>query len=208
VHHSHRYRLGLQQLTLTLLSAIILIGAPDLAMAQASPFMTGATSLQTNLLAWLTPIAIILVMVLGGLAMANRIAQVSSTYGQGDAHTIVENCGNTLIFRCSASEGGGTARFASQLIGEREVMHTTVSKSRRSSELWGSVTRSEHISVEPAVLPSQVEQLPDLTGYLKYASDPRWQRVRLDAKQAWQQHRRDSPPQPAADRAIQGREHE
>ncbi len=49
------------------------------------------------------------------------IAQVSSTYGHGDAHTIVENCGNTLILRCSASEGGGTARFASQLIGEREV---------------------------------------------------------------------------------------
>ena len=87
------------------------------------------------------------------------IAQVSSTYGQGDAHTIVENCGNTLILRCSASEGGGTARFASQLIGEREVMHTTVSKSRRPNELWSSVTRSEHLSVEPAVLPSQVEQL-------------------------------------------------
>src|SRR4029077_19859406 len=46
------------------------------------------------------------------------IAQVSNTYGQGEAHTIVENCGNTLILRCSASEGGGTARFASQLIGD------------------------------------------------------------------------------------------
>jgi hypothetical protein len=43
--------------------------------------------------------------------------------------------------------------------------------------------------VEPAVLPSQVEQLPDLTGYLKYASDPEWRRVRLDATRAWQQHR-------------------
>jgi len=136
------------------------------------------------------------------------IAQVSSTYGQGDAHTIVENCGNTLILRCSASEGGGTARFASQLIGEREVMHTTVSKSHRPTELWGSVTRSEHLSVEPAVLPSQVEQLPDLTGYLKYASDPRWQRVRLDAKNAWQQHCRYSPLHPATDHAIQEREHE
>jgi hypothetical protein len=30
-----------------------------------------------------------------------------------------------------------------------------------------------------------VEQLPDLAGYLKYASDPTWQRVRLDAKNAW-----------------------
>ena len=208
MHHPRQYRLGMRQLTLPLLIVITLIGQPDLAMAQASPFLTGATSLQTNLLAWLTPIAIILVMVLGGLAMANRIAQVSSTYGQGDAHTIVENCGNTLILRCSASEGGGTARFASQLIGEREVVHTTVSKSRRPNELWSSVTRSEHLSVEPAVLPSQVEQLPDLAGYLKYASDPRWQRVRLDAKQAWQQHRQDWPLPPAAGNAIRGREHE
>lgn len=48
--------------------------APDLALAQASPFMTGASSLQTNILAWLTPVAIILIMVLGGMAMANRMS--------------------------------------------------------------------------------------------------------------------------------------
>jgi type IV secretion system protein VirB2 len=49
--------------------------APDLALAQAaSPFMTGATALQTNILAWLTPVAVILVMVLGAMAMANRIS--------------------------------------------------------------------------------------------------------------------------------------
>ena len=47
---------------------------PDLALAQASPFLTGANALQTNILAWLTPIAIILVMVLGGMAMANRMS--------------------------------------------------------------------------------------------------------------------------------------
>ena len=47
---------------------------PHLAAAQASPFMTGATALQTNILAWLTPIAIILVMVLGAMAMANRMS--------------------------------------------------------------------------------------------------------------------------------------
>jgi type IV secretion system protein VirB2 len=47
---------------------------PELALAQASPFMTGATALQTNILAWLTPVAIILVMVLGGMAMANRMS--------------------------------------------------------------------------------------------------------------------------------------
>jgi type IV secretion system protein VirB2 len=50
------------------------LGLPGLALAQSSPFMTGATALQTNILAWLTPIAIILVMVLGAMAMAARMS--------------------------------------------------------------------------------------------------------------------------------------
>lgn len=48
--------------------------APGVALAQASPFLTGANSLQTNILAWATPIAVILVMALGLMAMANRIS--------------------------------------------------------------------------------------------------------------------------------------
>src|ERR1700722_13028334 len=154
----------------TPLLATLVICMPEIAMAQASPFMTGASSLQTNILAWLTPVAIILVMVLGGMAMANRI---------------VENCGNTLILRCSASEGGGTARFASQLIGDREVMRTTISRSHRYGEAADSISQSEHFNVESAVMPSQIEQLPDLAGYLKIASDPRWHQVRLDALRRW-----------------------
>jgi len=47
---------------------------PVLGRAQSSPFLTGATALQTNILAWLTPIAIILVMALGAMAMANRLS--------------------------------------------------------------------------------------------------------------------------------------
>jgi type IV secretion system protein VirB2 len=49
---------------------------PGLALGQSSssPFMTGATALQSNILAWLTPIAIILVMVLGAMAMAARMS--------------------------------------------------------------------------------------------------------------------------------------
>ncbi len=107
------------------------------------------------------------------------VAQVSSTYGHGDAHTIVENCGSSLLLRCSASEGGGTARFASQLVGDREVMRTTTSTSRRYGEWFGSKTHSQHVTVEAALLPSQLEQLPDLVGYLKFASDPTWRRVQL-----------------------------
>jgi len=52
-----------------------LLFLPDFALAQAaSPFMTGATALEANIFAWLTPIAVILVMVLGAMAMANRIS--------------------------------------------------------------------------------------------------------------------------------------
>ena len=47
---------------------------PELAAAQSSPFLTGATALQSNILAWLTPIAVILIMVLGAMAMANRMS--------------------------------------------------------------------------------------------------------------------------------------
>lgn len=53
---------------------VVSILIPELAFAQASPFLTGANSLQDNILAWATPIAVILVMALGIMAMANRIS--------------------------------------------------------------------------------------------------------------------------------------
>jgi type IV secretory pathway TraG/TraD family ATPase VirD4 len=106
------------------------------------------------------------------------LAQVSSTYGS-DAHTIVENCANSLILRSSASEGGGTARFASSLIGDREILRTTHSRSRRPLELVGVKTTNQQVAIEAAILPSEIEQLPDLSGYLKVASQPEWLRIRL-----------------------------
>ena len=80
MHHLHSYRFAMPRRRLLgkfLLPSLLiatLLATPDLVMAQTSPFMTGATSLQTNILAWLTPVAIILVMVLGGMAMANRMS--------------------------------------------------------------------------------------------------------------------------------------
>jgi type IV secretory pathway TraG/TraD family ATPase VirD4 len=113
------------------------------------------------------------------------IAQVSSTYGVGEAQTVVENCGNTLILRCSASEHGGTSQFASRLIGEREVARRSTSRGRDGGGFPGaggtrrSMNVSEQRVTEAAVLPSQLEQLPDLTGYLKTASSACWLKVRL-----------------------------
>jgi type IV secretion system protein VirB2 len=55
-------------------AGLVSITLPALATAQASPFLTGATALQSNILAWLTPIAVILVMALGAMAMVNRMS--------------------------------------------------------------------------------------------------------------------------------------
>jgi len=111
------------------------------------------------------------------------IAQVSSTYGPSEAQTIVENCGNTLILRCSGSENGGTSQFASRLIGDREVLRRQISRGRdrggapsaRGAHRSHSVT--EQCVTEPAVMPAELEQLPDLCGYLKSASSRSWLKV-------------------------------
>jgi Type IV secretion-system coupling protein DNA-binding domain len=111
------------------------------------------------------------------------IGQVSTTFGQGPAEAIVENCSSSVILRCSASERGGTSRFASQLIGEREVVRT--SQSRNRSHSWFSAAthdtrgESEHYATEPAVMASQIEQLPDRAGYLKFASHPAWMKMQF-----------------------------
>ncbi len=111
------------------------------------------------------------------------IAQVSNIYGQSDAQTLVENCGNTLILRCSGSENGGTSQFASRLIGDREILRRQVSRGSdreggfpaRGSRRSRSIT--EQHATEAAVMPSELEQLPDLCGYVKSAASPRWFKV-------------------------------
>ena len=113
------------------------------------------------------------------------IAQVSGTYGHGEAQTLVENCGNSLILRCSGSENGGTSQFASKLIGEREVVRRQISRgsdrespfSIRGSRRSRNVTE-QHVT-EAAVMPSELEMLPDLCGYLKRASSAHWLKVSL-----------------------------
>src|SRR6516164_85799 len=113
------------------------------------------------------------------------VSQVSATYGSGEANTIVENCGNTLILRCSGSEHGGTSQFASRLIGEREVARRHTSRARDAGSWFtaGSTRRSTSVTrqqiVEAAVLPAEIEQLPDLAGYLRTAASPVWLRVSL-----------------------------
>ncbi|MGI4745733.1 MAG: type IV secretion system DNA-binding domain-containing protein [Janthinobacterium lividum] len=106
------------------------------------------------------------------------IAQVSGTYGMADARTITENCGNVLILRCASSEGGGTAKYASELIGEREVERDQVTTSSSDGRNTSSSASTSQVRLrEAAVMPAELMQLPDRTGYLKVATTAEWQKV-------------------------------
>jgi type IV secretory pathway TraG/TraD family ATPase VirD4 len=110
------------------------------------------------------------------------VAQVSATYGP-EANTILENCGNTLILRCSGSDHGGTAHFAARLIGEREVIRRHTARGRDRDGWFAaraarrSTNTSESHVIESAVLAAELEQLADFSGYLKSAASPQWLRV-------------------------------
>lgn len=82
----------------------------------------------------------------GGCIVAGiqSIAQVRAVYGDAEAQTIVEQFATQLVLKCGVSEGGGTARFASELIGEREIERTETSNAfNRGPE------RAEHHTERP-----------------------------------------------------------
>jgi hypothetical protein len=87
-----------------------------------------------------------------------------------------------LGFQSIAQVRGSTAEFASRLIGRREVIREHTSHSRPSgilSKAHATKTHTFQHAVEDAVMASEIEQLPDLTGFLKLASQPQWRQVQL-----------------------------
>ena len=59
---------------LSVLCVLAALAIPEWAFAQASPFETGATALQTSILAIAAPVAVLLVIALGIAAAAGRIS--------------------------------------------------------------------------------------------------------------------------------------
>jgi type IV secretion system protein VirD4 len=117
---------------------------PAFVHAQASPFLTGATALETNLLAWLTPVAVILVMVLGAMAMANRMMKslaariVFAPKDFPDAREIADELGNTSVRARTVSKPLGPS------IGRRGARGSSVSVSEQR---------------RPLLLPQEVKEL-------------------------------------------------
>ena len=88
------------------------------------------------------------------------------------ADVVNEQCGTRLILRCDTSRDGGTAKFASDLIGEREVATPEETTSPFSGDQPStSVSRAMRRHVERAVLPSETREA-------------HWQRVRSKPRRA------------------------
>ncbi len=110
------------------------------------------------------------------------IDQVRAIYGAAAANTIIENGGNVLILRCGSSERGGTAPFASELTGEREVGHdeTTTSRSKGKEHTTSSTAKHVRRRTGKAVLASRIVQLADRSGHLRLAGEAEWKKVPFD----------------------------
>lgn len=127
------------------------------------------------------------------------IGQLRHLYGYDQTGALLENCSNTLIFKCSSTgRDAGTSDFAAALLGQREVLRSTkqTTKSSGSNMAWGSLARlaptgSKNSSssttlnrvIEPVLLPSQLEGLPNLTGYCHSHGTDFWAKCVLEPDQ-------------------------
>lgn len=104
------------------------------------------------------------------IAGIQTVAQLRETYGQEQAQTILATLGTWLSLRVVDTE---TADYMSRAIGDEEIRRVvksggTSSKSmewgKNESENWG-----EQYAVQRVVMPSELQNLPDLCGYLNIA---------------------------------------
>ena len=108
-------------------------------------------------------------------------AMLREVYGDHAARTIIENCGTKLILRCEMSEGGGTAKFASDIIGECEVERKEVTHSQSmGGRLSQSTSNQSRNYVRKTVLPSEISLLQPFHGYLRLGDEQSWRRIKFD----------------------------
>ncbi len=92
-------------------------------------------------------------------------AQLRETYSENRAETLMNNFSNKLVLRTTE---GNAAEYLSKQLGDREMMEDNTSYSTGNSS---SYSYSQSIVMERLVLPSEIQKLPDLEGYLNFAGD-------------------------------------
>ena len=103
------------------------------------------------------------------------IAQLRVSYGRDGAEAILGQPQTQLLLRLPDPE---TAKWASGAIGERHIVREVKGESH-GDHVPGSQSSSWQHHIEAAVLPSQIQSLPRLEGYLRVADSPEVRRIRL-----------------------------
>ncbi|MCR2830464.1 type IV secretion system DNA-binding domain-containing protein [Acidithiobacillus ferrooxidans] len=89
------------------------------------------------------------------------VSQFYETYGKYGGETMLDLPQTKILMRLTNPE---TAKWASDLIGSRHVLRRTESESNGRQS---STSISDQHATEQAILPSQIQKLANLTGYIK-----------------------------------------
>ncbi|MDJ0633717.1 MAG: type IV secretion system DNA-binding domain-containing protein [Xenococcaceae cyanobacterium MO_188.B29] len=90
--------------------------------------------------------------------------QLEDIYGKDGAKEILQGLQNKFVFRCGDSD---TSKKASLELGEQEIeeISTAIQFGKLSTRDRNGLNRS--IKTRPVVMPSEIQNLPDLQAYLK-----------------------------------------
>ncbi len=98
-------------------------------------------------------------------------AQITKIYGREDTRIILQGTKTKLILNCADPQ---TAETMAKIIGKQESFQVTSNRSRTTHRGGQNrtVSENEQIKESYAVLPAQLQDLPDLRGYCKMAGFP------------------------------------
>jgi type IV secretory pathway TraG/TraD family ATPase VirD4 len=98
-------------------------------------------------------------------------AQISKIYGREDTRILLQGTKTKLLLNCADPQ---TAEMMAQIIGKQESLYVTSNRSRstRGQNRTRTVSENEQLLQSYAILPAQLQDLPDLRGYLKIAGLP------------------------------------
>ena len=103
-------------------------------------------------------------------------AQLERTNGEKDA-TVLRSCFRNILVLGGGRSDSKTAEDLSRSLGEHEVAREPLGET--SNDRGGSRSRTMRIERERVVMPSEIQSLPELTGYVAFAGDIAIARVKL-----------------------------
>ena len=93
------------------------------------------------------------------------VGQLEKIYGRESRQTIINACGTSFILRVSDPT---TSKYLSDKIGQCVINVPQESFSMGVTDFRDGVNLSKVEKTEPLILPSELQNLPDLTGFVKF----------------------------------------